>query len=70
MTISLTEQLVHTTTRIESTIPNGKSVCTGFFFSFEFEENIQVPVIITNKHVINGAIKGSFRHCMFPTMLE
>nr|WP_321497223.1 serine protease [uncultured Methanolobus sp.] len=61
MNTSITEQLVHTTTRIESHLIQGNSVGTGFFFMFKFDDGMEVPVIITNKHVINGGIKGFFR---------
>lgn len=46
---SISEQLMYSTVRI--TASDG-STGTGFFFQFKFEEII-VPVIITNKHVVN-----------------
>ncbi len=33
---------------------------TGFFFSFFMEDKENIPVIVTNKHVVAGAKKGSF----------
>ncbi len=33
---------------------------TGFFFTFFLEEKENIPVIVTNKHVVAGAKKGSF----------
>ncbi len=51
--LSLTNQLIHNTIRIETNLGTG----TGFFFEFRIGEN-RVPVIITNKHVVRGAEKG------------
>lgn len=52
---SPSEQLTHTTTRIEcNLLDGGQSTGTGFFFSFKIGK-ITVPVIITNKHVIDNA---------------
>lgn len=33
---------------------------TGFFFSFVLEDKTHIPVIVTNKHVVSGAKRGSF----------
>ncbi len=46
---SISEQLMFSTVRLEAA--NG-STGTGFFFQFSFGEK-KVPVIITNKHVVN-----------------
>lgn len=61
MTIS--EQIQHSTVRIQTSSSNGDiSTGTGFFFKFlEKESGDHVPVIITNKHVVQGAIGGNFR---------
>ena len=49
---STSELLTHTTTRIEGDLKNNKtSVGTGFFFNFR-NGDVDIPVIITNKHVI------------------
>lgn len=60
MKLPLADQLCYSTVRIECTTTNGCSTGTGFFFNFldnkETHEN--VPCIITNKHVVEGAIKG------------
>ncbi len=59
--LSLTEQLAFSTVRIEVVHNNGNiGVGTGFFYKFELEENINVPVLITNKHVIQDSKKGTF----------
>jgi len=51
--LSPSEILTHTTTRIKGDLPSNKtSVGTGFFFAFKIGDKQQVPVIITNKHVV------------------
>lgn len=57
------EWLLMTTIRIETTIPNGISTGTGFFFNFCVDEtsNTSIPTIVTNKHVIKDAINGKLR---------
>ncbi|EUJ27711.1 Uncharacterised protein [Listeria grayi] len=61
--LTLAEQIIITTIRIETTIPNGISTGTGFFFRFKenFETGMHVPAIVTNKHVIENAITGKLR---------
>lgn len=48
---SISEQMMYSTVRL---IADNNSTGTGFFFNFVFPENKIVPVIITNKHVINN----------------
>ncbi len=48
---TISEQMLYNTVRLEA---GGGSTGTGFFFNFKFSENKTVPVIITNKHVVNG----------------
>lgn len=62
-TLTLAEQLLLTTIRIETTVPGGVSTGTGFFFSFKNDpDNHQhIPVIVTNKHVVKNAITGKLR---------
>jgi hypothetical protein len=55
------EQLAHTTVRLETVNSKGeRATGTGFFFSCLQNGDTSVPVIITNKHVIEGAEWGSF----------
>ena len=55
------ETLMHTTVRLECTLDENRySTGTGFFFSFKVDDKTHVPVIITNKHVINQAKVGTF----------
>jgi hypothetical protein len=62
--VSVSEQLTHCTVRIVcQTLSGEESVGTGFFFKFLEEgdaEDTHLPVIITNKHVIEGAQWGDF----------
>jgi hypothetical protein len=53
------EELVHSTVRIECVLGDGSlSTGTGYFYFFFESEEKHVPCIVTNKHVIKGAIKG------------
>lgn len=47
--ITSSEQLLYSTVMIKTSSGSG----TGFFFTFDIDEKTQVPVIITNKHVVN-----------------
>lgn len=47
--IGISELLLYNTIRLETS--NGAG--TGFFFQYKFDESI-VPVIVTNKHVVNN----------------
>lgn len=58
--LTVPEQLMHATVRIECTGSGGvKSWGTGFFYKFLDDGKSHVPVIVTNKHVIRGAAKGA-----------
>lgn len=63
MNFSITEQLQYSTVRIECEhIDGSKGTGTGYFFKFKesTEDSSYVPVVITNKHVIEGAKRGIF----------
>jgi len=61
MPLTLAEQLMHTTVRLECGLRDGNtSTGTGFFFSFKIDEKTHIPVIVTNKHVINNSARGTF----------
>lgn len=63
MALSLTEQLQYTTIRIECMNDRGgTSTGTGYFFAFKVDPKTRehIPVVITNKHVIEGSIEGNF----------
>jgi hypothetical protein len=53
---SLSEQLLFSTVRIETNLGVG----TGFFFNFSVSETRHIPVVVTNKHVIESASLGQF----------
>lgn len=54
--MQLSEQLLHTTIRIEASLASGGcSVGTGFFFKFCDDGKTYVPAIVTNRHVVEGA---------------
>lgn len=57
---SPSEQLFFTTVRIETTTANGAGTGTGFGIIYEHHQSQQFPFIVTNKHVIKGAIAGRF----------
>lgn len=61
MSLSPAEQLAHSTVRIECYLDGGGlGTGSGFFYSLNEQGDQHVPVIITNKHVIEGASKGRF----------
>lgn len=62
---SPSESLVYSTVRIECEHTDGSTQTgTGFFFAFARREQTWVPAIVTNKHVVEGAARGSFHiHC-------
>lgn len=47
---SFNNQLLLTTVKIETETGAG----TGFFFTFKYENGTEIPILITNKHVINN----------------
>lgn len=60
-TLSLMEQILFCTTRIETSDKNGNNYSgTGFFFSFKLDETTTIPLIITNKHVVKRMSEGRF----------
>lgn len=55
------EQIAHSTVRIEvETVDGKRGTGTGFFLSFASQGDRHVPAIVTNKHVIEGAVRGRF----------
>ncbi|QWS49414.1 serine protease [Bacillus sp. JNUCC-24] len=57
MYYNFTNSLLYSTVRIECQEGNSTSTGTGFFYKFHFEDTV-VPVIVTNKHVVEGYSKG------------
>jgi Trypsin-like peptidase domain len=61
MSLSPAEQLAHSTVRIECDLASGGiGTGTGFFYSLDRNGDQHVPVIVTNKHVVEGAVRGRF----------
>ena len=59
--LSIAEQLAYCTVRLECDLAGGDvSTGTGFFFNFSEKGEQSVPAIVTNKHVVKGAIAGRF----------
>ena len=58
--LSLTEQVAFSTVRIEVEFDGQKGFGTGFFFALLKDGDNSVPVIVTNKHVVQGAKRGQF----------
>jgi hypothetical protein len=53
--------LVFSTVRIECELSNRDiATGTGFYFQFPLDADKAVPVIVTNKHVVDGAVWGRF----------
>ena len=55
--VGLTEQLLFATLRIETE----SSVGTGFMFRFKVDEENWIPVVVTCRHVVEGATHGRFK---------
>lgn len=65
--LSMSEQLMYITVRIECQYANGTNgTGTGFFFRFleNKETGEHIPVVITNKHVVSGSVKGRLIFCL------
>ncbi|MEG4007629.1 serine protease [Microcoleus sp. Pol11C1] len=59
---TISEQLLFSTVRIAVQLSSGEEATgTGFFFNFLVDEQTHIPAIITNKHVVAGAVTGSFQ---------
>jgi hypothetical protein len=60
--MTITEQMSYSTVRIETENSEGEKFSgTGYFFVFKKEKNSNrsIPVVITNKHVVEDAKKGT-----------
>jgi V8-like Glu-specific endopeptidase len=61
MSLGLIEKLTHSTVRIETVLHSGGiSTGTGFYMNFLQKEGLGIPVIVTNKHVVENANIGRF----------
>lgn len=62
MDLSLPERLSHCTVRVECRLATGEtSEGTGFFYAFRKGDSSFVPAIVTNNHVVNGAVHVRLR---------
>jgi V8-like Glu-specific endopeptidase len=58
--MSITEELMYSTVRIEcESADNAICTGTGYFFLFKYDGERSIPVVITNKHVVEGMEKGT-----------
>lgn len=61
MSLGIIDRLIHSTVRIECIDDHGDvATGTGFFYGFQKSDDNCIPAVITNKHVISGAVKGTF----------
>jgi len=59
---SLFEFLQHATAKINVILADGSAASgTGFFFQYSFLGDATATVLVTNKHVIEGAVRGVIR---------
>lgn len=59
MTLSAAEELSHATARIQCTLSDGRiSTGTGFFYDLTTDGASAIPLLVTNKHVIEDADTG------------
>ncbi len=59
--LSYTEQLAHITVRIEVVFKDGQTGSgTGFFFKLKDTESSYIPVVVTNRHVVQNTAQGYF----------
>jgi hypothetical protein len=54
-------RLLYSTARIEAWLGDGsRSVGTAFHFAFKIDEQQNLPLLVTNKHVVRGAVRAEF----------
>ncbi|MGP9420794.1 S1 family peptidase [Ewingella sp. AOP9-I1-14] len=59
--MAVNNEIYKSTIRIECNVPGGVSVGTGFWFAFQQDEGVVIPLIVTNKHVVNEATQVKLR---------
>ena len=61
MALTLEDELVYVTVPLEFELSDGRTaVGTGFFYLFCRGEEGAIPALVTNKHVVAGAVRGRF----------
>jgi hypothetical protein len=59
--LSIPDKLTFCTVRLSCILENGEtSTGTAFFFVFRPTPNRPIPVLVTNRHVIKNAVRGTF----------
>ena len=60
--LEVSEKIAHCTVLIEVDYDDGRSgTGTGFIVRFADDGKQHIPPIVTNKHVVAGAVRGRFR---------
>ena len=54
------EELLFSTVMIKTNTPDGNKSGTGFFFSYQLNDERAIPFIVTNRHVVKDATNGTF----------
>jgi len=57
---TIADQIFYSTVHIESALPAGTSTGTGFLVLYAQADGSSIPVLVTNKHVLEGASAVSF----------
>lgn len=57
---TIADQIFYSTVYIESTLATGVSTGTGFLLQYDQTNGTSIPVLVTNKHVLEGATAVSF----------
>lgn len=58
---SASTRLLYATVRVHATLKDGsESVGTGFQFVFDIDKERDLPVLVTNKHVVRSAVSAEF----------
>lgn len=59
--LSTAEQMSFCTVRVTCKIHDGNTATgTAFFVSFPVSGNRNIPILVTNRHVVEGAVEGTF----------
>lgn len=57
---TIADQIFYSTVHIESVVSTGTSTATGFLVLYSQKDGSNIPVLVTNKHVLEGASAISF----------
>ncbi len=59
--MSIGEQLLYSTVKIQTIGPYGVGIGTGFIYDCLMDNNKSSYVVVTNKHVVRNAVRGRFQ---------